>query len=260
MGFKLKDYTKATPINEEQLLTRVDRFWVFAEQHRGAILGSLFLLVVAGVGLGFLIWHGHSQEAKAWNLQQEANQLYIDRPLDEPEKTQEHIQGAISLYEQIIGDYPKTPTAEFAYYFIGNAYSDQTEYQKAIEAYEKHITQYPYNKMLLGLVYQRLGYAYLLIGDQEKGKKAFTEVLQLAEALNKDQVLFEFAKLEEENEQKEQALAYYKELMNQHPYSPLSGEASIRIKALEPPPDTETSKEDSAPSQSEESSEPLEKK
>ena len=37
MGFKLKDYTKATPINEEQLLTRVDRFWVFAEQHDGEI-------------------------------------------------------------------------------------------------------------------------------------------------------------------------------------------------------------------------------
>jgi len=260
MGFKIKDYTKATPLNEEQLLSRADQFWVFAEQHRGAFLGSLLLLIVAGVGLGYLLWHGHSQEAKAWNLQQEANRLYIDRPLDEPEKTQEHIQGAISLYEQILLDYSNTPTAEFAFYFIGNAHTDQKNYQKAIEAYQQHITQYSHNKILLGLVYQRMGYAYLLLGDRDNGKKAFTQVLQQPEALNKDQVLFEFGKLEEEEEHKDKALAYYKELIHQHPYSPLSGETSIRIKSLEPPQAEKTSTNETELSPAEESPELTEEK
>jgi len=59
------------------------------------------------------------------------------------------------------------------------------------------------------------------------------QVLATPDALNKDQVLFELAKLEEEESQPEKALAYYQELFELHPTSPFANEASIRVKAFE---------------------------
>ena len=85
-------------------------------------------------------------------------------------------------------------------------------------------------------------------------------MLQQPEALNKDQVLFEFGKLEEEEEHKDKALAYYKELIHQHPSSPLSGETSIRIKSLEPPQAEEPSTNETEASPAEKSPELTEEK
>lgn len=222
-------------MDEEQLLSKMDQFWLFAEQHRGAIIGGILLTLLACIGLGVLIWRGHLQEEQAWALQQQATKLYIDRPLDNPEKTKEHLEQAISLFRQILEDYPRTSSAELAYYFIGNAFAELNNYQEAIQAYHQFEEHYGKNRMLLGLVYQRLGYTYLMKDEKEKAIEAFKQVLNLPEALNKDSVLFEMGKLEEEQNHTAQALTYYKELANQHLQSPWLGEALMRIKALEPP-------------------------
>jgi tetratricopeptide (TPR) repeat protein len=87
--------------------------------------------------------------------------------------------------------------------------------------------------MMLGLVYQRLGYAYLLQGARDQATSSFSAVLDIPGALNKDQVLFELGKLEETLSRPEGALARYQELMKAYPNSPFASEAAVRIKALE---------------------------
>ena len=86
---------------------------------------------------------------------------------------------------------------------------------------------------MLGLVYQRLGYAYLLHGDRDQAVTAFLAVLDVPGALNKDHALFELGKMEEAQSRPEGALAHYQELMKSYPNSPLASEATVRIKALE---------------------------
>ena len=55
--------------------------------------------------------------------------------------------------------------------------------------------------MLVGLVSQRMAYAHLMTWRSGSGRwEVFPEVLSLPKALNKDQVLFELAKLEEAGE------------------------------------------------------------
>ena len=103
----------------------------------------------------------------------------------------------------------------------------------AIEAYQKYIATYGANKTMLGLVYQRLGYAYLLHGDRDQAVTAFLAVLDVPGALNKDHALFELGKMEEAQSRPEGALAHYQELMKSYPNSPLASEATVRIKALE---------------------------
>jgi tetratricopeptide (TPR) repeat protein len=91
---------------------------------------------------------------------------------------------------------------------------------------------YDETRILLSLIYQRLGYAYLLKGDAEQARKAFSFVLEMPEALNKDQVLFELGKIEESQSRPEGALARYQDLMKAYPNSPFTGEAAVRTKVL----------------------------
>ena len=146
----------------------------------------------------------------------------------------ENVSRAGELYQQILDEYPRTPSAKLALYFLGNALADQGDLKGAIEAYEKFVTQYDGHDVLVGLVYQRLGYAHLLNGDREKAVQAFSVVLNVPGALNKDQVLFEFAKLEEADGATEKAFSHYKNLLEQFPTSPFTSEASLRVKALAP--------------------------
>lgn len=250
MAFKIKDYTKAVPLDEDHLASRMDRFWLFAEQNRTAILGGLLLIIAASAAIAGLLWYNSVQEERAWALHQQAVELYIDRPADDPQKAQEHLEQAVTLFQKILQEYPQTGSAELSYYFIGNAKTEQKQYEEAIQAYEAYATKYGKNPMLLGLVYQRLGYCYLLMGNQSKAEEVFAKVLAMPETLNQDQVLFELGKLAENGGNKDTALAYYKRLIAEHADSPLAGETNIRIRALEPPPADQKSETTRSPDKS----------
>ncbi|NKB82141.1 MAG: tetratricopeptide repeat protein [Nitrospirales bacterium] len=240
MAFKIKDLQDESTKAEVQFLSRMERGWLFAEQHRTAIIASLLLLSALGIGIGVMVWLEQEKETAAWELQHRATQLYIDRPLDQPETADKNLTEAIQLYQTILKDYPRSSSAELAGYFIGNAFVDQKNFDGALQAYQNQIQRYGKNETLLGLVYQRLGYLHLLQGNQQQTKEAFLKILTIPGALNKDQVLFDLAKLEEKDSNHEKALSYYKDLLNQHPQSPLAGEASIRTKALDKTEDEET--------------------
>ncbi len=233
MSFKIKDPNRDIAAEVPQFMTRMERLWFFAETHRRAVIGGLLLLCLAPLAIGIIVWLEQEKEKMALELHAQAVQLYRDRPFDDPEKANDNLKRAISIYRQILEEFPRTSSAELALYFIGNALVDQKNYTGAIEAYQNYVVRFDHNGILLGLVYQRLGSTHLLNGDHENAVKAFSQVLATPDALNKDQVLFELAKLEEEESQPEKALAYYQELFERHPTSPFANEAAVRIKAFE---------------------------
>jgi TolA-binding protein len=189
------------------------------------------VLVMAAV-LGMVLYDRH-QADQALHLTLQATRLYVDRPGEKLAKADDNLAKAIGLYRQVIEQYPRTPAAQLALYHLGNALVQGNDLDGAVDAYRKHATNYGANKMLLGLVYQRLAYAYLLKGNREEGAKAFAAVLEVPGALNKDQALFELGKLEEAQSRPEGALARYQDLAKSYPNSPFASEAAVRIKALE---------------------------
>ena len=206
-------------------------------------------VVVAGLAaiiLGTLVWSQQSRDQEALGLEYQAAQAYLDRSLEDAEATKQRLQQAVTVYRQIIADYPQSPNAHLAWYFIGNALAEQRDYAGAVDAYHNFIKQTETHPALLGLVYQRLGAAYVADGNREKGIEAYNQGLQVPEALNNDQMLFELAKLEEFDDRPNEALALYQRLLDEYPRSPYANEAKIRVKILEPP------KEESAGSSPEE--------
>ncbi|MBI4402262.1 MAG: tetratricopeptide repeat protein [Nitrospirae bacterium] len=233
MSYRIKIVSKETPADEAHLLSGMERFLLRAQQHRRGLLVGFFTLLAAAVGVGGVVWYDHRQAEQALELNRQATRLYLDRPADQLAKADEHLTQAIGLYRQVVDRYPRTPTAPLSLFQLGNALVQANDLGGAIEAYRKYVATYGANKTMLGLVYQRLGYAYLLNGDHNQAVKAFSAVLDIPGTINKDQALFELGKLEETQSRPEGALARYQELMKNYPNSPFASEAAFRIKALE---------------------------
>ena len=230
-------------MSEEVILhTGKERFLFFLEENRMAILIGFALVCVAVIILVTALWLERQNRSQSLSLEGKAQQLYMDRSLKEPEQSKEHVKEAAKMYKKVVDQYPRTVSAQIALYQLGNSLYEGHDYNGAIQAYTKFLTDFQSNGILRGLVSQRLGYAYLVKGEGEQAQHAFSAVLKMSGALNKDQTLIELGKLAEADPTKEKALNYYQQLVEQFPSSPYASEASIRIKTLKPEEATTPSK------------------
>lgn len=235
MGYKIKDLGNKTPIAEPaQFLSSKERFLFFVEENRALVWGGIFLVLAVIVAIVTLIWLNQNNQEQAWELEGQAQTVYLDRPLDDVKKGQENIQKASGMFKDILDQYPGTPSAGVSSFLLGNSMIEEKNYQGAIDVYTSWIQEYGQNQILLGLVQQRLGFAYLLNGNREAALKAFEAVLANPHALNKDQVVFELAKIAEADENITEAVEQYKKVIQEFPLSPFASEAALRVKVLAP--------------------------
>ena len=233
MSYRIRVPAKVDPLDEAHLLTGVDRFLHVLQEQRHAVLAGLGVVLVAGAVVAGVMWYDYQSTLKARELDQEATLHYLNRPADDPKKSHEQLSQAITLYKQVVDQYPRSPAAPLALFHLGNAQVLANEVDAGIETYKRFMLLYGSNTSLLGLVQQRLAYAYLAKGDRDQAVKAFTGILDVPGALNKDHVLFELAKIEESQSRPEGALAHYQDLMKNYPNSPFTSEAAVRVKVLE---------------------------
>ncbi|HNP82459.1 MAG TPA: tetratricopeptide repeat protein [Nitrospira sp.] len=233
MSYRIKVPAKVDPLDEAHLLTGVERFLLVLQEQRRAVLVGLGVLLVAAAVVAGVIWYDYQATLKARELDQEATLHYLNRPADDPKKSHEQLAQAINLYKQVVDQYPRSPVAPLALFHLGNAQVLANEVDAGIETYKRFMLLHGSNTSLLGLVQQRMAYAYLVKGDRDQAVKAFTGILEIPGALNKDHVLFELAKLEESQSRPEGALAHYQDLMKNYPNSPFTSEAAVRVKVLE---------------------------
>lgn len=233
MSYRIKVPAKGDPLDEAHLLSDVDRFLHLLQEQRRAVLVGLGVLLVAAAVVAGVMWYDYQATLKARELDQEATLHYLNRPADDPKKAHEQLTQAVTLYKQVVEQYPRSPVAPLALFHLGNAQVLANEVDAGIETYKRFMLLYGSNTSLLGLVQQRLAYAYLAKGDRDQAVKAFTGILEIPGALNKDHVLFELAKMEESQSRPEGALAHYQDLMKNYPNSPFTSEAAIRVKVLE---------------------------
>lgn len=233
MSYRIRTQTKIAPPDEAQLLSGMERLGLLLQQHVRQVAIIFAVILVAAAIVAVVLWLDRQNAERALELEHQATKLYLDRPVEKPQQADQNLKQAIALYRQLLDQYPRTPSARLALFHLGNALVQANDLSGAIEAYQKYVSAYRDNPMLLGLVLQRLAYAQLLKGDTDAARKTFTLTLEMAGTLNKDQVLFELGKIEESQSRPEGALAYYQELTKAYPNSPFAGEATVRAKALE---------------------------
>ena len=233
MGYRIRIPSKHDTLDETELLSGAERFGFFLREQRFALLVGFGVLVVAAAVVGGVLWYDFQTSQKAAELLREATRHYANRPADDPRKADDQLRQAIAKYREVVEQYPRTPSGPLALFYLGNAQILANETDAGIESYKRFMLLYGSNPALLGLVQQRVGYAYLAKNDRDQAVKAFSSVLDIPGTLNKDNVLFELAKLEEAQSRPEGALAHYQDVMKNHPNSPFASEAAVRVKVLE---------------------------
>ena len=233
MSYRIKVPVKTLPVDEAQMLSSLDHALHRAGSYRLPLLVGLGVLVLAAAVVGGVFYVDRQAAQKAQDLEREAMRFLTAPSANDPQKADHALKEAITRYRLIVEQYPRTATAPLALYHLGNTLVQANELNAAIEAYQQFLTLYGSNPSMAGLVRQRLAYVYLHKGDRDQAAKALTGILDTPGTLNRDQALFELARLEESQSRPEGALARYQELMKTYPNSPFTSEATIRTKILD---------------------------
>lgn len=239
MSYRIKVPTRTLQVDEAHFVSGLEHALLRLQDYRTPLLVGLAVLVVAVLVVGGVFWSDREASQKAQDLEREATRLIMTRPATDPAKSDAAIKAAIEKYRQVVDQYPRTPSAQLALFHLGNALMQANDQPGAIETYQRFIALYSSQPTLSGLARQRLAYAYLLKGDRDQAAKTFTSIVESPGALNKDQALFELARLEEAQSRPEGALAHYQELIKSYPTSPYTNEAMVRTKMLDTKHSTE---------------------
>ena len=233
MSYRIKVPAKTLPVDEAHMLSWLDHTLHRIQDYRGPLLVGLGVLVLAVAVVGGVFYVDRQAAQKAQDLEREAMRFLTAPSANDPQKADHALKEAIARYRQIVDQYPRAPTAPLALYHLGNTLVQANELGAAIEAYQRFLALYSSNPPMAGLVQQRLAYVYLLKGDRDQAVKSLTGILETPGTLNRDQALFELARLEESQSRPEGALAHYQELIKTYPNSPFTSEATVRTKIMD---------------------------
>lgn len=137
-------------------------------------------IIVLSVAAAFaIVWGGYAivrsqKEQKASPLVAAAYEHYkpsLGTPAD-PGK-------ALDLFREISVKYSGTTSGAVAQYYAANCLSDLGRSDEAIKEYQEFIKRHGGEKFLLGLVHQRLGYAYTQTGKPDEARKSFEQAEML---------------------------------------------------------------------------------
>jgi tetratricopeptide (TPR) repeat protein len=140
---------------------------------------------------------------------------------------------ALDLYRDIQKKYSGTRSAAIAQYYVGNCLVNLGRPEEAIKEYQAFVSKYSDDKLLLGLVYQRMAYAYQGMGRQDDARKSFEQ----AEALLGPGVsTVELARLYEAAGNKSAADKKYKEVAEKLIGTTWGMEAKGKVQVISPLP------------------------
>lgn len=208
--------------HEDQLVNVTSRVIDFVSEHSKAFIFSILVIVVIG---GIVLWynyHLHQVRLEASKVYSEFVDEYIKpRKAPEDDKNAEVRDIAVmeSKCEELRDKYGNTVYPTLALYFLGQAYFENGEYDKALERFEK--CQKGSDKELTNIV-SLWGCAdcYRAMGDTEKAIEFYDTILSeySGNALIPG-VLMQKAKCYLELKESEKAIAVYRQLTIEYPQS-----------------------------------------
>jgi tetratricopeptide (TPR) repeat protein len=147
---------------------------------------------------------------------------------------------ALQRFQDVVKQYGGTTSGAIAEFSIGNTYARMGQYDAALKEYEAFTKKHAGEGLLLGMVYQRMGYAYLAAGKGDEAMKAFGNAEKLA---GTGPATLELARLYDRAGNGQEALKKYKAINDDLPSTAWASEARAKL----PPPDLGQAKKPEQP-------------
>jgi tetratricopeptide (TPR) repeat protein len=213
---------------EQEIISLAHKASEFMAKYR-----KLFTIVVSACAAVIILGAGYfllraQQEQKAEPLVAAAYEYYS------PANGSAADYGkALELFREIQKKYSGTRSAAIAQYYAGNCLSNLGQPEEALKAYGAFVQNYSGEKFLLGLVYQRMGYAYKASGRPEDARKSFEQADAL---LGPGAATMELARSYEAAGNKAEAEKKYKVVLDKLGGTSWGIEAMGKVQKTEPAP------------------------
>lgn len=190
--------------------------------HIGYIALGVFL--VAAIFVALFLWRQHeaASEEVAYALLDKGIILY-----HQEQKREE----ALSIFSQLIKDYPRTKGGEVALLYRGRCYMLQKDYDRAVEDFKLFLKRSS-TPLLRAIALNALGNSYWAKGDYREAVEYFQEVLASGDEWLKPYVLLQMGMCWEKLGEKKKAADAYQESSKLLPSSPWGTLAKTRLKKL----------------------------
>jgi len=137
---------------------------------------------------------------------------------------------ALQRFQDVVKQYGGTMNGALAAFYIGNTYASMGQPEAALKEYEAFTKKHVGETFLLGIVYQRIGYAFLALGKRDEAVKAFVHAETLT---GTGPATAELARLYALSGNSQEAAKKYKAISTDIPSTTWASEARSKL----PPPD-----------------------
>jgi len=224
---KIKKRGNAAPKPPEgEIMTLAHTISGFFSKFRKQItIAASIVAVVAILVAAYAISQSWNEE-KASLLVAEAYEYYNPSTGTSPD-----YNTALDRFREIQKKYSSTMSGSIAQYYVANCLSNIGQTQDAIKEYAFFASKYSRDKFLLGLVYQRMGYAYRTLGKSTEAIKSFEQAESL---LGPSVATVELARLFETSGNMPEAEKKYKVVLEKLMGTTWSMEASTKVQMVAP--------------------------
>ncbi len=222
----IKKKTKKKNVGvETEVVDRLSDFKDQLKQKQKTVFAYGAVIAVAVVAAAGIFTYQYSEREKARQLEYEAYKVYYNEFQKQPFPPQERYQKAQDLFQQA---YNKKKSARLLLY-ISSASAELGKYDDALKSLDQLVKNYPSDKDIIPLAYQKMADIQIKKGNKSEALKALDALYKSDVIIYKDLALVESARLLESDGKKDEALAKYKELADKFKDSPFLAEAQAKL-------------------------------
>jgi tetratricopeptide (TPR) repeat protein len=140
---------------------------------------------------------------------------------------------ALELFRAVQKKYPSSLSGAIAAYHAGNCLMSLGRNEESLKEYQAFVKEHENKKLLLGLVYQRMGYVYRELGRQAEAIKSFEQADMLT---GPGVATIELARLYEASGNGPESQKKYKTVADKLPGTSWAAEAMGKVRKIEPQP------------------------
>lgn len=209
----------------DKLSAVLRRLFEYTMAHQVKLLGGLAVVLAAiGLYLGVLYFQNRS-EVIAFNA---LNACDVEYEAQAENKNPREVYDAMhNCYRDVIKNHSGTTAAKLSRIKLAGLCYEAGNFNDALVLYQQALSDFPDDPYVRNTILNGLAYSYEANHNDDQAIKYFDMILAEKESANKDEALFNLARLYDQSGEAEKSLALYKRLFEEYPesmYNKLAGE------------------------------------